>query len=40
MLGYYYCSEVIQQDFDFSETIKEKYGKLDEAMRLHFGFRN
>lgn len=40
MLGYYYCSEVIEQDFDFSETMKEKYGKLDEAMRLNFGFKN
>jgi hypothetical protein len=40
MLGYYYCSEVIQEKFDFSETMREKYGKLDEAMRLHFGFKN
>lgn len=40
MLGYFYCSEVIQQEFDFSVTINEKYGKLNEAMRLHFGFKN
>jgi len=40
MLGYYYCMEVIQKEFDFSATMKEKYGQLDEAMRLHFGFKN
>ena len=40
MLGYYYCMEVLQEKFDFSVTMKEKYGQLDEAMRLHFGFKN
>jgi hypothetical protein len=40
MLGVYYCYEVIQRDFDFSESMKEKYGELDSAMKLHFGFRS
>ncbi len=40
MLGVYYCYEVIQKNFDFSASMQEKYGELDEAMKPHFGFRN
>ena len=40
LLGVYYCHEVIRRDFDFSESMKEKYGELDSAMKLHFGFKN
>ena len=39
MLGVYYCFEVIQKDFDFYESMKEKYAELDLAMKLHFGFK-
>jgi hypothetical protein len=40
MLGVYYCYEVIQNDFDFSASMKEKYSVLDSAMKLHFGLKN
>jgi hypothetical protein len=40
LLGVYYCYEVIQKNFDFSASMKEKYGDLDAAMKLHFGFQN
>ena len=40
MLGVNYCYEVIQSDFDFSASMKEKYSLLDSAMKLHFGLKN
>jgi|LauGreDrversion4_1035100.scaffolds.fasta_scaffold54798_2 hypothetical protein len=40
MLGVYYCYEVINGGFDFSASMKEKYGDLDRSMVLHFGFKN
>ena len=39
MLGVYYCYEVIQSDFDFSASMKEKYAELDTAMKLHYGLK-
>jgi len=39
MLGLYYCYEVIQSDFDFSESMQKKYKELDNLMKLHFGFK-
>jgi hypothetical protein len=38
--GVFYCYEVIQSDFDFSASMKEKYAELDAAMKLHYGFKN
>ncbi len=40
LLGVYYCYEVIRSNFDFSETMRQKYAELDTAMTLHFGLKN
>lgn len=36
----FYCYEVIQSDFDFSASMREKYAELDVAMKLHYGLKN
>jgi len=38
--GVFYCYEVIQSDFDFSASMREKYAELDAAMKLHYGLKN